>query len=164
MSPARESRPLCSPRATRAHLLIPSLDAADGDRERLACLGATPHLGDVVAQFLMRVDRRDHGGSRAPRRSSRSWARALDDLLGRVFGLTNEFVLRDELGLVFACLRGDPFGLTLGFAEQLLALLNDPARASLISSGSAARISSSMARISYWLTRTSALNGTCLAP
>jgi hypothetical protein len=60
-----------------------------------------------------------------------------------VFGLTNEFVLRDELGLVFACLRGDPFGLTLG---------------------SAARISSSMARISCWLTRTSALNGTCLAP
>jgi hypothetical protein len=36
-------------------------------------------------------------------------------------------VLGDELGLVFACLLGDPVGLALCFAEQFLALLSDPA-------------------------------------
>jgi hypothetical protein len=54
-------------------------------------------------------------------------ARALDDLLSRALSLANELLPGDKIGLMFACFRGDPLGLALGFAQQFVALLNDPA-------------------------------------
>jgi hypothetical protein len=57
-----------------------------------------------------------------------SGPRVVDDVLRRTFGVANELMLCDELGLALARLFDDALGLVLGRGQHLVALLDDPAR------------------------------------